>query len=165
MNYADMRRYDASNWSGINSTLFVSGCTFNCKGCFNKVAQDFNYGKPYTKEVEDLFISYIKDKHVDGACLLGGEVFQQDLDIILNLVKRIKTETGKPIYVWSGYLWENLIQDEKKLKILKYIDVLIDGQFEEDKKDLTLKHKGSTNQREVNVKESLNKNKVVLVSG
>ncbi|MBP3929097.1 MAG: anaerobic ribonucleoside-triphosphate reductase activating protein [Peptostreptococcaceae bacterium] len=165
MNYADMRRYDASNWSGINSTLFVSGCTFNCKGCFNKVAQDFNYGKPYTKEVEDLFISYIKDKHVDGACLLGGEVFQQDLDIILNLVKRIKTETGKPIYVWSGYLWENLIQDEKKLKILKYIDVLIDGQFEEDKKDLTLKHKGSTNQREVNVKESLNKNKVVLVNG
>lgn len=165
MNYADMRRYDASNWSGINSTLFVSGCTFNCKGCFNKVAQDFNYGKPYTKEVEDLFISYIKDKHVDGACLLGGEVFQQDLDVILNLVKRIKTETGKPIYVWSGYLWENLIQDEKKLKILKYIDVLIDGQFEEDKKDLTLKHKGSTNQREVNVKESLNKNKVVLVNG
>lgn len=165
MNYADMRRYDASNWSGINSTLFVSGCTFNCKGCFNKVAQDFNYGKPYTKEVEDLFISYIKDKHVDGACLLGGEVFQQDLDIILNLVKRIKTETGKPIYVWSGYLWENLIQDEKKLKILKYIDVLIDGQFEEDKKDLTLKHKGSANQREVNVKESLNKNKVVLVNG
>lgn len=165
MNYADMRRYDASNWSGINSTLFVSGCTFNCKGCFNKVAQNFNYGKPYTKEVEDLFISYIKDKHVDGACLLGGEVFQQDLDIILNLVKRIKTETGKPIYVWSGYLWENLIQDEKKLKILKYIDVLIDGQFEEDKKDLTLKHKGSTNQREVNVKESLNKNKVVLVNG
>ena len=165
MNYADMRRYDASNWSGINSTLFVSGCTFNCKGCFNKVAQDFNYGKPYTKEVEDLFISYIKDKHVDGACLLGGDVFQQDLDIILILVKRIKTETGKPIYVWSGYLWENLIQDEKKLKILKYIDVLIDGQFEEDKKDLTLKHKGSTNQREVNVKESLNKNKVVLVNG
>lgn len=130
--------------------------------CFNKVAQDFNYGKPYTKEVEDLFISYIKDSHVDGACLLGGEVFQQDLDIILNLVKRIKSETGKPIYVWSGYLWEDLVKDSKKTEVLKYIDVLIDGQFEEDKKDLMLKHMGSSNQREINVIESLKHGEVIL---
>ena len=165
MNYARIRRYDASNWFGINSTIFFSGCTHNCKGCFNKVAQDFNYGKPYTKEVEDLFLSYIKDSHVDGACILGGEPFQQDLDVILNLVKRIKEEADKPIYMWTGYLWEILIQDKKKLEILKYIDVLIDGKFEEDKKDLKLKHKGSTNQRELNVKKSLNENRVVLWEG
>lgn len=163
INYAELRKYDASNWSGINSTIFFSGCKFNCKGCFNKVAQDFNYGKPYTKEVEDLFISYIKDNHVDGACLLGGEVFQQDLNIILNLVKRIKSETGKSIYVWSGYKWEDLIKDNKNLEILKYIDVLVDGQFEEDKKDLRLQHKGSTNQREIDVIESLKQNKVILM--
>lgn len=162
MNYANIRRYDASNWFGINATLFVSGCNFHCKGCFNKSAQDFNYGKPYTKEVEDLFISYIKDEHVDGVNLLGGEIFHQDLNIILNLVKRIKEETNKPIYCWTGFRWEILIQDENRLEILKYIDVIVDGQFEEDKKDLTLKHKGSSNQREINVKKSLDKNEVVL---
>lgn len=162
MNYAKIRKYDVSNWSGINSTIFFSGCKFNCPNCFNKEAQDFNYGKPYTKDIEDLFISYIKDEHVDGVCLLGGEVFQQDLDVILNLVKRIKTETCKPVYVWTGYLWENLIKDKKKLEILQYVDIVIDGQFEEDKKDLTLKHKGSTNQREINVQESLKRNEVML---
>lgn len=164
MKYAELREYDVSNWSGINSTIFFSGCTHNCKGCFNKVAQDFNYGKPYTKEVEDLFVSYIKDEHINGACILGGEPFQQDLDILLNLVKRIKKETGKPIYIWSGYLWENLIKDKKKLEVLQYVDVIIDGRFDEDKKDLKLKHKGSSNQREINVKESLKQNKVVLIN-
>ena len=161
MNYASIRKYDVSNWAGINSTLFVSGCRFHCKGCWNEEAQDFNYGKPYTKEVEDLFISYCKDDKVDGVCLLGGEVFQQDLDIILNLVKRIKNEVNKPIYAWTGYTWEVLISNPKRLEIVKYIDVIIDGQFEEDKKDLTLLHKGSTNQREVDVKASLKKGEYV----
>lgn len=131
--------------------------------CFNKEAQGFNYGKPYTKEVEDLFITYIKDTHVDGACILGGEPFQQDLDMLLNLVKRIKEETNKPIYVWTGYLWDILIKDSKKLEILKYVDIVIDGKFEEDKKDLTLKHKGSSNQREIDVALSLKEGKVVEI--
>lgn len=94
--------------------------------------------------------------------MLGGEVFHQDLNIILNLVKRIKSETNKPIYVWSGYKFEDLLKDENKVKILKYIDVLIDGQFEEDKRDLTLKHKGSWNQREIDVKASLITENVIL---
>lgn len=165
MYYADLRKYDTSNWSGINSTLFVSGCTHCCEGCFNQEAWNFNYGKPYTKEVEDLFISYIKDIHVDGVNLLGGEPFQQDLDIILNLVKRIKHETNKPIHIWSGYVWEELIQDPKKIEILNYVDTLVDGRFEIDKKDLTLKHKGSTNQREIDVQKSLEEDKVVLWEG
>ena len=130
--------------------------------CFNKEAQDFNYGKSYTKEVEDLFISYIKDEHVDGACLLGGEVFQQNLDVILNLVKRIKEEAQKPIYIWTGYLWEIFFQFKQILDILKYIDIIIDGQFEEDKKDLTLKNKGSWNQREIDVQKSLLNGEIVL---
>lgn len=164
INYVSLRKYDASNWSGINTTIFFSGCTFNCKGCFNKVAQDFNYGKPYTKETEDLLASYVKDKNVKGLCILGGEPFQQDLDMLLNLVRRIKKETNKPIYMWTGYLWEYLAQDDKKLEILKYVDVIIDGQFQEDKKDLTLKHKGSSNQREIDVKKSLKEQKVVLIN-
>lgn len=162
MNYAKIRKYDTSNWDGINSTLFVSGCHFRCKGCFNKEAQNFEFGNPFTKEVENLFISYIKDKHVQGVNLLGGEIFHQDLDIILKLVKRIKDETNKPIYCWTGFLWENLIKNDNILEILKYIDVIIDGQFEEDKKDLMLQHKGSSNQREIDVVESLKRGEIVI---
>ena len=162
MKYAKIRKYDVSNFRGVNSTLFVSGCRFNCKGCFNKEAQDFNYGNEFTKEIEDLFISYIKDKHVEGVNLLGGEIFQQNLDIILNLVKRIKNETNKPIYAWTGYLFEDLLKDEKKVEILKYIDIVIDGKFELENKDLTLKFRGSSNQRVINVIESLVQDKVIL---
>ena len=161
MNYADLRRYDVSNYDGVQSTIFFSGCRFNCKGCFNKEVQNFLYGKLYTQEIEDLFISYVKDEHVDGACLLGGEVFQQDLKVILNLVKRIKEETGKPIHVWTGYLWEDLLKDENKVEILKYIDIIIDGQFEEDKKDMSLKHRGSSNQRIIDVQKSLEQHKII----
>lgn len=160
--YAQIRKYDISNWDGINATIFFSGCRFNCEGCFNKKAQDFNYGNDYTEEVENTFINYAKDEHVTGVCLLGGEVFQQDLNIILKLVKRIKNEVDKPIYVWTGYLWEDLIKDSKKIEILKHIDVLIDGKFELKLKDLTLKHKGSSNQREIDVKESLKSGRVVV---
>lgn len=162
MNYAKIRKYDTSNWDGINSTLFVSGCHFHCKGCFNEEAQNFEFGNPFTKEVEDLFISYIKDKHVQGVNLLGGEIFHQDLDIILKLVKRIKGETNKPIYCWTGFLWGDLIKNDKVLEILRYIDVIIDGQFEEDKKDLMLKHKGSSNQREIDVVESLKRGEIII---
>lgn len=162
MNYADIRKFDTANGNGISSSIFFSGCKFNCKGCFNQEAQNFNYGQLYTKEVEDLFISYLKNKHVSHASLLGGETFQQDLDIILNLVKRIKNEVKKPIWIWTGYLWKDLITNENKLKILQYIDVLVDGQFQEDKKDLNLLWKGSSNQRIINVQKSLTRNKLIL---
>lgn len=109
-----------------------------------------------------MFISHIKDRHVQGVCLLGGEIFHQDLDIIFNLVKRIKEETNKPIYCWTGFKWEDLIKDTNKVRILKYIDVIIDGKFEEDKKDLTLKHKGSSNQRVIDVQNSLKQQRVVI---
>ena len=155
MNYADLRKYDASNWSGINTTLFVSGCTHNCEGCFNKEQQNFNYGKPFTKEVEDLLIAYAKDEFVDGVCILGGEPLQQDLDVIFNLVKRIKAEVDKPIHMWSGYTWEEILQDDKKVDVLLWIDTLVDGRFMLDQIDLSLAHKGSHNQREIDVRVSL----------
>ena len=164
MYYADLRKYDTSNWSGINSTLFVSGCKHCCEGCWNKEAWNFKYGKPYTEEVEDLFISYIKDEHVVGACILGGEPFQQDLDIIFHLVKRIKEETDKPIHMWSGYTWEELIKRDKCVDILLWVDTLVDGRFELNKRDLTLKHKGSTNQREIDVQKSLKQGEIVLIN-
>lgn len=160
MNYADLRRYDVSNWSGINTTLFVSGCTHNCEGCFNKEQQNFNYGKPFTKEAEDLFISYAKDPHVDSVCILGGEPLQQDLNLMFNLVKRIKAEVDKPIHMWSGYTWEEILQDDKKVDVVMWIDTLVDGRFMLDQRDLTLVYKGSRNQRVIDVQQSLKLGKV-----
>ena len=161
MNYADIRPFDAVNGIGIGTTLFVSGCLFHCKNCFNKEAWDFDYGKPFTKEVEDYFINCAKNPHIDHISLLGGEVFHQDLDTILNLVKRIKTEVNKPIWIWSGFTYEELIKSKPKLSILKYIDVLVDGQFKQELKDINLKLRGSSNQRIINVQESLKQNKVI----
>lgn len=161
INYADIRRFDVTNGSGIGVSLFVSGCSFNCPNCFNKEAQDFNYNKPFTKEAEDKFIEYAKDKHVNHVSLLGGEIFQQDLDIILHLVKRIKEEVNKPIFIWTGYLWSDLLKDNKKVEILNYVDVVTDGRFEQNNKDLNLKFKGSSNQITISVQASLKQNKII----
>lgn len=159
--YADIKKYDVANAPYVNCSIYFSGCNFHCKGCFNKCAQDFNYGEEYTKEVEDEFIQHINNPNIRGVCLLGGEVFQQDLNVILLLVKRIKSEVNKPIWVWSGYLWDELIKDSRKLDILRYLDVLVDGRFEEDKKDLSLMYRGSSNQRIICVQESLKQGKVI----
>ena len=162
MNYADLRKYDTANGSGVGTTLFVSGCNFHCPNCFNKdTTWDFNSGKEFTKEVEDKLIDYAKDVHVNHVSLLGGEIFHQDLDTILNLVKRIKEEVNKPIYVWTGFTWEELLKDDKKIEILKYIDVLTDGRFEQDKKDMSLLYKGSTNQMCINVPATIKQNKII----
>lgn len=163
MNYAKIIKYDTGNWDGVNTTIFFSGCRFKCPGCFNKVAQDFNYGKKYTMEVEDLLISYAKDEHSVGVCLLGGEPFQQDLDILLGLVMRIKDEVKKPIHVWTGYTFEALLADAKRRPILNYIDTLVDGRFILEKKDLNLKFRGSSNQRVINVQASLVSGEIIQI--
>ena len=163
MKYAKIRKYDTSNWSGINTTIFFSGCKFKCPGCFNTEAQDFNYGSDFDKEAEDLFISYAKDSHSSGVCLLGGEIFQQDLDKIYELVIRINQEVGKPIHIWSGYTYDELLTDPKKVKILKHVDTLVDGRFILEKKDLTLRFRGSSNQRVIDVRKSLKENKIIEI--
>ena len=163
MNYTKMMKYDTSNWDGITATIFFSGCKFHCPGCFNQEAWDFNHGQPFDKKAEDLFISYAKNPHVTGVCLLGGEVFQQDLDQILDLVIRIKREVRKPIHVWSGYTYEEIMADEKKMVILYHIDTLVDGPFIFKQKDLRLKHRGSSNQRVIDVQASMQSGQIVLI--
>ena len=163
MNYTKMMKYDTSNWDGITATIFFSGCKFHCPGCFNQEAWDFNHGQPFDKKAEDLFISYAKNPHVTGVCLLGGEVFQQDLDRILDLVIRIKREVRKPIHVWSGYTYEELMADEKKMVILCHVDTLVDGPFIFKQKDLRLKHRGSSNQRVIDVQASMKSGQIVLI--
>ena len=163
MNYTKMMKYDTSNWDGITATIFFSGCKFHCPGCFNQEAWDFNHGQPFDKKAEDLFISYAKNPPVTGVCLLGGEVFQQDLDRILDLVIRIKREVRKPIHVWSGYTYEEIMADEKKMVILCHIDTLVDGPFIFKQKDLRLKHRGSSNQRVIDVQASIQSGQIVLI--
>ena len=162
MNYAQLRHYDVANGPGVRASIFVSGCRFNCKGCFNKEAQDFNYGNNYTKEVENKFMEYIKDDNVKGVSILGGEPLMQTMDdSLLNLLKRIKKESNKEIWMWTGFVYETAILDEKRKEILNYVDVLVDGQFDESKKVLNLKFRGSTNQRIIDLDKTRLTGKII----
>ncbi|MGY5238830.1 anaerobic ribonucleoside-triphosphate reductase activating protein [Clostridium tertium] len=164
MNYSKIRKFDVSNGPGIRTTLFVSGCTNNCEGCFNKDLQDFNYGDKWTKETEEEFIGYVKNPNVKGVNILGGEPMEQIQDKdLFNLLKRIKEETKKSIWLWSGYLYEDIIKNENRLSILSLVDVLIDGRFEIDKRNISLKYRGSSNQRVIDVLKSLEKKEVVEI--
>lgn len=163
MRYEKIRKFDVSNAPGVRSTLFVTGCTHDCKGCFNKKLQDFGAGEVWTKEDEDNFVSYVKNDNVVGVNILGGEPMQQVMDDCLpNLLKRVKEETGKSIWLWSGYLLEQILEDEKRRKILEYVDVLVDGRFDIDKRNINLKYRGSENQRVIDVKKTLMSDSVVL---
>ncbi len=162
MKYAQIRDFDISNGPGIRATLFVAGCTHNCKGCFNKEYQDFNYGTEWNPRVEQEFLDMIKNDRIDGVNILGGEPLQQTMDNNLaSLLSRIKLETNKPIWLWTGYLLEDAINYSKVVSILENVDVLIDGKFQEDKKDLGLFYRGSSNQRVIDFKKSVKSGNIV----
>lgn len=164
MNYAKINKYDITNGAGVRTSLFVSGCWNNCEGCFNKELQDFNYGNTWTKEVEDEFIEYCKDENVVGISLLGGEPMQQD-SALLDLLDRINDEVKKPIWMWTGLVFEDLIENDFQKQVLAKIDVLIDGEFILNKRDLKLKYRGSSNQRVILVKETLKRNEITIMEG
>lgn len=161
MNYARIKYYDISNGPGIRHSLYVTGCTHYCKGCFNQEIWSFKSGQEWTKEVEDKFIEDCKDSKVTGISILGGEPLQQDFLSIYTLLKRLKTEVNKPIWLWTGHKIEEL--SFALLSMLnEFIDVLIDGKFEEDKKDIKLKYCGSTNQRVIDIKETFKHKEIRL---
>ena len=163
MKYAQIRQYDVANGKGIGCTLFVSGCTHNCKGCFNKEYQDFDYGQLWNKRTEEQFIEMCKNPHVDHINLLGGEVLQQQpFTDVYRLLERLHNEVKKPIWLWTGYVYGYDLPPFKRDMIHQFVDVLIDGRFIESEKDLTLQYRGSKNQRVINVKETLKQNKIVL---
>lgn len=152
MKYAQMRKYDISNGPGVRATLFVSGCTHNCEDCFNKDYQDFNFGKEMADEDVKQFLVYVMDKNVVGVNILGGEPLQQTMDNKLELLlKIIKLEIKKPIWLWTGYKLEDVVNNTKIMNILNYVDVLIDGRFEKNLKDLNLRYCGSSNQRVIDM--------------
>lgn len=163
MYYAQMRKFDIANGLGVRATLFVSGCTHHCIGCFNEAYQDFKYGYPWDEAAEETFMSYVKNPNVHGVSILGGEPMDQD-DQLQMLLKRIKNETGKHIWLYSGDIFEEIIKDPLKRETLKYCDVLVDGPFVEALKDIRLQFRGSSNQRIIDVQHSLENNQVILFS-
>ena len=166
MNYAQIRKFDTANGIGILSTLFVSGCTHSCPGCFNKDYQHFKYGYQWTKEVEDGFIKHLKNPNVHGVTILGGEPMDQIRDNdLLELVRRIKYETNQNIWIYSGYTYEEIMAHSKKKEILMYCDVLVDGPFIEELKNLKLRFRGSSNQRIIEIPKSLECGQVCLLEG
>ena len=164
MYYAQWRKYDTANGPGIRSTLFVSGCTHQCVGCFNSEYKSFDYGKLWTKKSEDEFLTMVSDPIVKGITLLGGEPMDQIKDDdLLRLLQRLKAEVNKNVWLYSGYTYEQILQHEKRKEMLSYCDVLVDGLFIEAQKDLKLAFKGSRNQRIVDVQASLKSGRVQLL--
>ncbi len=171
MYFADIKKVDIANGPGVRVSLFVSGCTHHCKGCFNEEAWDFKYGKEFTELEEDEIINLISPNYIEGITFLGGEPFEYiNQQGILKIVKRIKREfPNKTIWCYSGYTFdkdilENMCKIYKETReLLSYIDVIVDGKFILEKKNIKLKFRGSENQRIIDVKESLAKNKVILV--
>ena len=160
MNYGIINKFDVINGNGIRVSLFVSGCHNNCKGCFNKQSQDFNYGKKFTTETQREILLTLTPIYITGISILGGEPLEpENISTVYNLCKEIKEKfPTKDIWLYTGYTFENI----SSYLIMKYIDVLVDGKYIEEQKDLTLKWRGSKNQRVIDVKESLEQNKVVL---
>ena len=163
MNYSKILACDTNNGNGFRVTLFVSGCTLHCKNCHNKEAQDFNFGHLFTQETEDKIIELLSKKFIRGFSLLGGEPMDNlQNGNLLKLLKRIKKEyPNKTIYCWTGYTYEKLIKKKECLEILKYIDMLRDGEYIAELRDLTQYLQGSSNQRYIDVHKSLNENKII----
>lgn len=161
MNFAQIRKYDVANGPGIRTTIFVTGCTHKCPNCFNEEYQDFNFGNPWTRKETDEVIEDLKLDEVKGLTVLGGEPFQNEVDL-LQVLRDIKKEVQKEIWIFSGYTYEEILKDQNKKKLLEECDVLVDGRFVEALKDLSLRFRGSSNQRIIDVKKSLEANEVVL---
>ena len=171
MNYGNIKNLDIANGEGIRVSLFVSGCTHHCKNCFNPETWDFAYGKPFTEETENEILKLLEPDFVQGITLLGGEPMDpHNQGALLNLLKRIKAKFGDKKNIWgfTGYLLDKDLfaggraHCEHTDELLSLIDVLIDGPFVESLKDISLKFRGSSNQRVINLKETLKQQKIVL---
>ena len=170
MNYAEIKNCDIANGPGVRISLFVSGCTHHCKGCFNEVAWDFDYGKPFTQQTIDQILEMLRPGYIRGLTLLGGEPFEpQNQGPIVELLRQIKEKMPeKSIWAFSGYLFDRDILSGRlgdwkvTQEYLSYLDVLVDGPFVEAKKNLSLRFRGSENQRIIDVPASLAQGKIVL---
>lgn len=167
MNYATIKNCDIANGPGVRVSLFVSGCTHRCLGCFNEVAWDFNYGEPFTQDTIDSILKMLRPSHIRGLTLLGGEPFEPENQAsIVELLRQIKKAyPDKSIWAFSGYLFDKDILSGRlgdTSEYLSYLDVLVDGPFVLEKKNLSLRFRGSENQRIIDVPASLSTGEVIL---
>ncbi len=176
MRYSSMRNLDISNGEGVGVSLFVQGCPFHCFGCFNSDTWDFNGGKEWTEEIKNKFIELINRPYIKRVSFLGGECLaEQNLDDILYLIKQIRNSfPTKTIWLYTGYSYSEIFRGQssclsqeglnnfKRREIIKLCDIIVDGKYIDEQKDLTLRWRGSKNQRVIDVKQSLAQNKMVL---
>lgn len=171
MNYAEIKFNDIANGLGVRVSLFVSGCTHRCKGCFNEVAWDFSYGNPFTKETEDKIIASLENPFISGLSLLGGEPMEpQNQKALLPFLKRVKELfPNKNIWCYTGYTLKTPYSIDTQANIeetpefLSLIDVLVDGKFIEAEYDISLKFRGSKNQRLIDMNKTRAENKIICL--
>ena len=170
MNYADIKQYDVANGPGVRISVFVSGCNHHCKDCFNEVAWDFNYGTPFTEETIETVIEYMKPSYIAGLTLLGGEPMEPaNQKGLLPLVRRVKeVYPEKTIWCFTGFLFDRNIVETmfdtvpETRELVSYFDVMVDGKFIAELKNVNLRFKGSSNQRTIMVQDSLDRKEIVL---
>lgn len=171
MNYGRIIERDSTNGPGIRVTLFVSGCTHHCKGCFQPETWNFDYGEKFTSDIENSIIDLLKPNYVSGLTILGGDPFEKSNQIELYpFIKRLREvySNSKTIWAFTGAIYESLLDKEYEYntsitkELLSMMDVLVDGPFMEEKKSLLLKFRGSSNQRLIDLKKSLKENKTIL---
>ncbi|MCD7839025.1 MAG: anaerobic ribonucleoside-triphosphate reductase activating protein [Erysipelotrichaceae bacterium] len=169
MNYATIKKVDIANGPGVRVSLFVSGCHFHCKECFNDIAWDFNYGELFTNNTIDEIIEALSPDHIQGLTLLGGEPMEKvNQEGLLPLLQVVKEKLpSKDIWAFTGYIYDDLLPGGQAYydvtdELLSYIDVLVDGQFILEKKNIRLRFRGSENQRLIDLKQSRKSEKIVL---
>lgn len=170
MHYGNIKNYDIADGEGVRVTLFCSGCTNRCEGCFQPETWDFCYGKEYTKETEDQLIQMLTNPNIQGLTLLGGDPFEpSNQRTLITLLRRVKQELPtKDVWAYTGFVYEQdlLVGQRKHTEVtdemLSYIDVLVDGPFVIDEKDISLYFRGSTNQRVIDMPKTLKSGNVVI---
>ena len=164
MNYEKIDKCSVSNGSGVRTVLWVSGCDIHCRNCQNPQTWDFNSGIPFTEETMQELLYDLSKPYIKGLTLSGGHPLDpHNAPEVLKIVKRVKMVfPNKDIWIYSGYVWEDIIKDETLRKILKYTDILVDGAYVDELRDISLPFKGSSNQRIIDVPKSLGQNKVIL---
>ncbi len=172
MYYGEIKRNDIANGEGVRVTLFVSGCTNCCKGCFQPETWDFNYGKPFTQETEELILKALEPSYINGLTLLGGDPFeprnQRDL---LPFVKKVRAlYPNKTIWAFSGFTYEELTKDgsycrcDETDELLSLLDILVDGRFVEELKNISLVFRGSSNQRIIDMNKTRQTGEIVIAN-
>lgn len=166
MNYAKIRNYDIANGEGVRTSLFVSGCTNHCPGCFNPEEQDFNFGEKYTWQQTLEIAKLIEDPVISGLSILGGDPLCQDKEGLCNLIFLcdVVRDMGKTVWLWTGFLWENIMaaNNSCQKELLACCNVVIDGPFVQVLSDRALKWRGSANQRVIDVQRTLQQRKIIL---